>query len=56
MIKRIILPLICLATVYNFCFAQVTIDNYSVNGMGQVQLSIQAQTGKYYFLENNDFR
>lgn len=50
MIKKIILPLVCLATVYNFCFAQVTIDNYSVNSIGQVQLSIQAQAGKYYLL------
>ena len=28
----------------------VTIDNYSVNGLGQVQLSIQAEEGKYYIL------
>ena len=32
-------------------FAQnVPIDNYSVNNLGQVQLSIQGQAGKYYIL------
>ena len=51
MIKRIILPLVCLISGYNFCSAQtVAINNYSVNSIGQVQLSIQAQTGKYYML------
>jgi hypothetical protein len=50
MIKRIILPLVCLFSAYSFCFAQVPIDNYSVNGMGQAQLSIEAQAGKYYML------
>lgn len=51
MIKRIILPLVCLISAYNFCSAQtVPIDNYSVNSIGQAQLSIQAQTGKYYML------
>ena len=29
----------------------VPIDNYSVNVFGQVQLSIQAESGKYYILE-----
>ena len=42
-----------------FCLAQpVTIDNYSVNNLGQVQLSIQGQQGKYYILHaqhNADF-
>ena len=34
-----------------FSFGQtVTIDNYSVNNLGQVQLSIQGQVGKYYVL------
>jgi hypothetical protein len=28
----------------------VPIDNYSVNNLGQVQLSIQGQAGKYYIL------
>ena len=50
MIKRIILPFICLVFAYNFSFAQVPIDNYSINNAGQVQLSIQAQAGKYYIL------
>ncbi|MFB0925185.1 MAG: hypothetical protein QMB65_07880, partial [Vicingaceae bacterium] len=50
MIKRILLPLVCLISVFNFCFAQVPIDNYSVNSIGQVQLSIQAQADKYYIL------
>ena len=35
----------------NLSFAQnVPIDNYSVNNLGQVQLSIQGQAGKYYML------
>ena len=43
--------LICLIYVHHFCFSQnVPIDNYSVNGFGQAQLSIQAQEGKYYML------
>ena len=29
---------------------EVPIDNYSVNGAGQVQLSIQAESDKYYVL------
>jgi hypothetical protein len=36
---------------HHFSFAQnVPIDNYSVNNYGQVQLSIQAEDGKYYIL------
>jgi hypothetical protein len=51
MINRIILSLVCLISAYNFCAAQIVpIDNYSVNSLGQVQLSIQAQAGKYYML------
>ena len=48
MTKRFFLSLLFLTS---FCFAQnVTIDNYSVNSIGQVQLSIQAQVDKYYVL------
>lgn len=51
MAKNFISSLICLFSFYSFCYAQpVTIDNYSVNGLGQVQLSIQAQASKYYVL------
>jgi hypothetical protein len=51
MTKKFLLSLFFLASAYNFCNAQpVTIDNYSVNGLGQVQLSVQAQAGKYYVL------
>ena len=51
MTKRIISLILCSISFFNFCVAQnVTIDNYSVNGLGQVQLSIQAQAGKYYIL------
>lgn len=51
MIKRIVLPLVYLISAYNFCSAQIVpIDNYSVNNIGQAQLSIQAQEGKYYML------
>jgi hypothetical protein len=50
MIKRIFLPLVCVISIFNFCLAQVPIDNYSVNSVGQVQLSIQAQADKYYIL------
>jgi hypothetical protein len=51
MFKKLTLSLFCLISAYSFCYAQsVTIDNYSVNGLGQVQLSIQAQEGKYYVL------
>lgn len=49
--NRIILTLICFISVYNFCEAQIVpIDNYSVNGIGQAQLSIEAQSDKYYML------
>ncbi len=50
MIKRFILPLVCFIAASNFCFAQVPIDNYSVNSIGQAQLSIEAQADKYYML------
>ena len=51
MTKRIYLLILCITCTLKICFAQnVTIDNYSVNGLGQVQLSIQAQAGKYYIL------
>ena len=51
MTKRIFLSLLCLISFYTFSFAQnVTIDNYSVNSVGQVQLSIQGQADKYYVL------
>lgn len=51
MTKRIISLILCSISFFNFCIAQnVTINNYSVNGLGQVQLSIQAQAGKYYIL------
>ena len=40
-----------LLSFQNLLFAQfVTIENYSVNTLGQVQLSIQGQQGKYYIL------
>jgi len=51
MIKRILLLILCSICAYNFSFSQtVTIDNYSINGLGQVQLSIQGQADKYYIL------
>jgi hypothetical protein len=50
MIKRIISLLVCFISFYNFCFSQVPIDTYSVNNTGQVQLSIQSQSDKYYVL------
>ncbi|MFT5009845.1 MAG: hypothetical protein ACI9EA_000537 [Pseudomonadales bacterium] len=50
MIKRIISLLVCFISFYNFCFSQVPIDAYSVNNTGQVQLSIQSQSDKYYVL------
>lgn len=47
--QKIATTLLCL--ISTFCYAQnVVIDNYSVNGLGQAQLSIQAQEGKYYIL------
>lgn len=52
MIKKIIQLFIYLITFSNIAIAQVvTIDNYSVNSIGQVQLSIQAQASKYYVLK-----
>lgn len=51
MIKRIILPLVCLLSAYTFSTAQIVpIDNYSINAIGQAQLSIEAEAGKYYML------
>ena len=51
MTKRFFLSLLCLTSFHFFSFAQnVEIDNYSVNNLGQVQLSIQAEAGKYYVL------
>jgi hypothetical protein len=51
MTRRIILLVLCLISFYDFCFSQpVPIQNYSVNSLGQVLLSIQAQAGKYYML------
>ena len=47
---KFILSLLCIISAYSFCYAQVTIDNYSVNSIGQAQLSIQGQAGKYYVL------
>lgn len=47
--KKILL-FICLISVYNFCYSQVPITNYSVNAIGQVQLSIEGQASKYYVL------
>lgn len=50
MIKKTSSILLFLITFFNFCYSQVTIENYSINGLGQVQLSIQAEEGKYYVL------
>lgn len=51
MINKAIISLFSIICTYNISSAQdVTIDNYSVNSFGQVQLSIQAQEGKYYVL------
>jgi hypothetical protein len=51
MFKNILSFLVLLITICNFSFAQIVpIDNYSVNNLGQVQLSIQAQASKYYIL------
>jgi hypothetical protein len=50
--KKNILLFVYLITFSNICLAQIiTIDNYSVNSIGQVQLSIQAQASKYYILQ-----
>ncbi|MDB3905287.1 T9SS type A sorting domain-containing protein [Crocinitomicaceae bacterium] len=47
---KLYLSLLFLIFTYSLSFAQVNIDNYSVNALGQVQLSIQGQLGKYYVL------
>ena len=48
---KLILLLLFIISAFNFSFSQnVPIDNYSVNNYGQVQLSIQAEAGKYYIL------
>ena len=49
--KKYLFTTILLLLCQTFCFAQfVTIDNYSINNVGQAQLSIQGQQGKYYIL------
>ena len=51
MTKRFLLSILSLICFHFFSSAQnVEIDNYSVNNLGQVQLSIQAESGKYYVL------
>jgi hypothetical protein len=51
MTKRFFLSLLCLICFHFFSSAQnIEIDNYSVNNLGQVQLSIEAEAGKYYVL------
>ena len=51
MTKRFFFFFLCLISFHFFSSAQnVEIDNYSVNNLGQVQLSIQAESGKYYVL------
>ncbi len=51
MTKRFFLSILCLICFHFFASAQnVEIDNYSVNNLGKVQLSIQAESGKYYVL------
>ena len=42
MAKKFYFFILCSISFFNFCFSQtITIDNYSINGLGQVQLSIQ---------------
>ena len=49
--KKFFLSILCLISIHIYSSAQnVEIDNYSVNNLGQVQLSIQAEAGKYYVL------
>ena len=49
--KRFFLSILCLISFHIYSSAQnVEIDNYSVNNLGQVQLSIEAEAGKYYVL------
>jgi len=51
MIKNLLSTLVLFVATCNFCIAQIiTIDNYSTNNFGQVQLEIQAQADKYYLL------
>lgn len=51
MISRIYLSLFFIFFTLIQSRAQtVTIDNYAVNALGQVQLSIQGESGKYYIL------
>ena len=51
MAKKFYFFILCSISFFNFCFSQtITIDNYSINGLGQVQLSIQGQADKYYIL------
>ena len=58
MTKKTILSF-TLSLLFDLCFAQpIVIDNYSINNLGQVQLSSQGQSGKYYILHaqhNPDF-
>ena len=45
------LPFLCIFFTNILSYSQnVTIDNYSINNYGQVELSIQGQAGKYYIL------
>ena len=57
--RNILYTTVFLFFFQNLFFAQnITIDNYSVNNLGQVQLSIQGEQGKYYILHaqhNPDF-
>lgn len=51
MFKKILFSLVCLISAYNYSLAQVVpIDNYTINSLGQVQLTIDAQADKYYVL------
>lgn len=48
--NKITLALACIISACSYCSAQVEIDNYSVSPTGQVQLSIQGESDKYYML------
>ena len=51
MLRKFFSFIFYLIFLLGFSFSQnVTINNYSVNSVGQVQLSIQAQADKYYVL------
>jgi len=50
MIKLNKLILVFFIAFCNLCVAQVTIINYSVNNIGQVQLEIEGQADQYYTL------